>query len=191
MSTVSRPFGLRPVRTVGGNFGNTYLQIGAIPYAYGTSLYQNQPVTLNTSGQVIAATATTTIIGSFQGVQYTPVNGRPVDSNFWPANTILQTGAVMNVFYTNDPNIIYEVQSAGSVAQTAIGDQADMSNFTANDGMGNSQATLSASLAGAGSNAQFRILDVGLQPDNEWGDTFTIVQVQIAEHPYVATIAAV
>jgi uncharacterized protein YhjY with autotransporter beta-barrel domain len=41
-----------------------------------------------------------------------------------------------------------------------------------------------------GGTAQMRVIGITPGPDNNWGDAYTIVQVQISEHQNVATINA-
>ena len=84
------------------------------------------------------------------------------------------------------------MQADGTLAITSVGDQADLSNATdANTTAGLSQQTLSTTLAGAAGNAQFRILKLGEDVDNAWGDTYVIVDVEISEHQYTADVAAI
>jgi hypothetical protein len=112
-------------------------------------------------------------------------------SNYWPANTAYQAGTCVAYFY-NDPLIVYEVQADGSLAQTAVGDQADLSNTTAGSATtGLSACTLSTTLAGAGASAQMRIVDLAPYPDNAWGDAFTIVRVTINEAQFQASVNAI
>jgi hypothetical protein len=51
--------------------------------------------------------------------------------------------------------------------------------------------TLSASLVGSGSAAQFRIVDIAPYPDNNWGDAYVIVRVQVSKPQFVATTNAI
>ena len=104
-------------------------------------------------------------------------------SNYWPANESFQVGSVVAYFYS-DPNIVYEIQTDGSVAQSTIGGEADLSNTTAGSTTtGLSQATLSSTVAGSGT-AQMRIIDIAPYPDNAWGDSFVIVRATIAEYQF-------
>ena len=67
-----------------------------------------------------------------------------------------------------------------------------MSNVTAGStSTGLSAATLSATLAGAGVQAQWRIVGFAGYVDNTPGDAFTIVQVQLARSQYVANKVAI
>ena len=92
----------------------------------------------------------------------------------------------------DDPLVVYEMQAAGSLTQAAIGEQYDITNATAGSTTtGLSQCTLGTSAAGAGNVKQMRVVNLAPYPGNAWGDAYTIVQCQISEHQYVATIGAV
>jgi len=139
---------------------------------------------MDTGGYIVVAAAGDAFLGAFAGVEWTDSTGRRRVSNYWPANESFQVGSVVAYFYS-DPNIVYEIQTDATVAQTAIGDEADLSNTTAGSTTtGLSQATLSASLVGANGQAQMRIIDIAPYPDNAWGDTYVIVRATIAEHQY-------
>jgi hypothetical protein len=80
---------------------------------------------------------------------------------------------------------VYEIQADGTLAQTSIGDEADLSNTTAGSNVtGLSQCTLSTSLAGAGNSAQMRIIDLAPYTDNAWGDTYVVVRANISEYQF-------
>jgi hypothetical protein len=190
MVAISNPFGMVPVNHPTGLSRAEVLDAG-IPSGYGTAIFMYQPVLLATAGQIQPVAANNVdFVGVFMGCQFTPAGGRPTYSTFWPASTVLETGTTCKVFYTTDPLIEYEIQAAGSVAQTAIGDQGNFSNFAAN-GAGYSLATLDPTLAGATVQGQLRIVGLNLRPDNAWGDAFTIVRVQIARHQFVANKVAI
>jgi hypothetical protein len=101
------------------------------------------------------------------------------------------TGSCVAYFY-QDPAIVYDIQCDGSLAQSSVGAQADLSNTTAGSTTtGLSQCTLSSTLVSAGSSAQMRI--IGLTPgvDNAWGDAYTVVQVQVNESQFNASVNAI
>jgi hypothetical protein len=105
-------------------------------------------------------------------------------SNYWPALTAYQTGSCVAYFY-NDPNIVYEIQADGSVAQSSIGDEANFTNLTAGSTTtGLSQCTMNSTLVGANNVGQVRIVDIAPYPGNDWDDAFTIVRVTVAEHQF-------
>jgi hypothetical protein len=158
-----------------------------IASGYSTAILKGQPVKMDTSGTIVVAAAGDAFMGAFSGVEWTDTTGRRRVSNYWPASTAYQTGSCIAYFY-QDPNIVYEIQAAGSLAQTSIGDEADLSNTTAGSTTtGLSAATLSTTLAGSGNSAQMRIINLAPYPDNAWGDSYTIVRAVIAEYQFAGT----
>lgn len=190
MSTVSAPFGLRPVNHWSGTIRPRRMTNG-IASGYATALYQGVPIMLNSSGEIVIATGAADIIGCFWGCEFT-VGGYRRILPYWPASTVPDTGPdPFYVYIFDDPTIKYEIQGAGSYAITAIGDQADFSNITAGGyPPGFSLATL-GNLVGAGVQGQFRIEGLANYLTNDWGDTYTIVQGSIARHQYVSNKVAI
>ena len=199
MSATSAPFGLRPAFHPSGldraaalaNGIQAVSTSGNVSLGYATTILKGQPVKMNTGGYIVVAAAGDAFLGAFAGVEWTDSTGRRRVSNYWPASESFQVGSVV-AYYYQDPNIVYEIQSDGTLAQTSIGDEADLSNTTAGSTTtGLSQCTLSNSLAGAGNNAQMRIIDIAPYPDNAWGDTYVIVRAQISKSQYVAASNAI
>ena len=189
MSATSAPFGFRPAYHPTGLDRATVLANG-IASAYNTGILKGQPVALDTNGNIIIATAGSAFIGVFAGVEYTDVSGRRQINNQWLASTAFQTGSCIAYFY-QEQTIVYEVQSNATLAQTSIGDQANMASATAGSTTtGLSQAML-GTVVGAASQGDFRIIDLAPYIDNEWGDSFVIVRVQISRHQYTANIVAI
>jgi len=181
MSSTSAPFGLRPAFHPSG-LDRAQALANGITSAYSTDILKGQPVKYDTAGVIVVAAAGDAFVGAFDGVEWTDTTGRRRVSNYWPANTAYTTGSCVAYFY-NDPNIVYEIQADGSVAQTAIYDEADLSNTTAGSNVtGLSQCTMSATLKGANGQGQMRIVDLAPYVDNAWGDSFTVVRATIAKH---------
>ena len=183
MSSTSAPFGLRPAFHPSG-LDRAQALAGGIASAYGSNILKGQPVKYVTAGTIQPAAAGDAFVGAFAGVEWTDTTGRRHVSNYWPASTAYQTGSCVAYFYA-DQNIVYEIQSDGTLAQTSIGDEADLSNTT--DGSattGLSAATLSNTLVGSGNSAQCRILDIAPYVDNNWGDSYVIVRVNISEYQF-------
>jgi hypothetical protein len=186
MSSTNAPFGMRPAFHPSGLDRASALADG-IASAYSTAILKGQPVKMDTSGTIVVAAAGDAFLGCFSGVEWTDTTGRRRVSNYWPASTAYQTGSCIAYFY-NDPNIVYEIQAAGSLAQTSVGDEADLSNTTAGSTTtGLSACTLSTTLAGSGNSAQMRILNLAPYPDNAWGDSYTIVRANIAKYQFAGT----
>lgn len=185
MSTVSQPFGLRPSYSPSGVVRPTAYSIAT---GYSANILQNQPVKIGTDGNIQAAAIGDRFIGTFQGVEFTDSDGRRRVSNKWTAST---AATDIVAYVTLDPTIVYEIQANGSIAVTDIGKQADFTTITAGSTTTGLSAMMldTATLTDTG-NASLRIIDLAPAPDNVFGDNFTIVQVQIAEHQNVADRAA-
>ncbi|MEY4377412.1 MAG: hypothetical protein RJB26_1962 [Pseudomonadota bacterium] len=185
MSTVSQPFGLRPSYSPSGVVRPTAYTILT---GYASNILQNQPVKIGTDGTVQAAAIGDRFIGTFQGVEFTDSDGRRRVSNKWTAS---QAGTDIVAYVTLDPSIVYEIQANGSLAVTDIGSQADFTTITAGSTVtGLSALMLDTATLTTSGNASLRIIDLAPGPDNAFGDNYTIVQVQIAEHQNVADRAA-
>ncbi|MBU3734887.1 MAG: hypothetical protein FGM60_04685 [Candidatus Planktophila sp.] len=183
MSATSAPFGLRPAFHPSG-LDRAQALAGGIASAYNTDILKGQPVKYDTNGNIVVAAGGDAFVGAFAGVEWTDTTGRRRVSNYWPANTAYQAGSCVAYFY-NDPNIVYEIQADGTLAQSSIGDEADLSNTTAGSTTtGLSACTLSTTLAGANSVKQMRIVDIAPYPDNNWGDAYVIVRATIAQFQF-------
>lgn len=192
MSSTLNGFGFRPAYHPTGFDRATRYPVNP---GYGTAMYKGQPCILNTAGYVTVGTSGADIIGVIAGFEYIDATGKPNESTYWPASQTVLAGTTPVAYVYDDPRQVFEVQADGSIPQTALGDQADVSNVSNStsipSGANLSTCTLSSTLAGAGSQGQFRIVGVGLAQDNAWGDAFTVVQVQIARHQYVSNKVAI
>jgi hypothetical protein len=187
MSSVSQPFGLRPVYSPSGVVRPTAYSILT---GYASNILQNQPVKIVTSstgeGTIAAAAIGDRFIGTFQGVEFTDSDGRRRVSNKWTAS-LAATDIV--AYVTLDPTIVYEIQSNAALTVADIGKQYDFTTIgTGSTVVGISQMMLD--VASAAANASFRLIGITPGPDNNWGDTYVIAQVQISEHQNVADVAA-
>lgn len=195
MSATNAPFGLRPAYFPTGLERAQALTNG-IASGYASNILKNQPVQYGTTansgtlGTIIAAGATGAIAGAFDGVEWTDTTGRRRVSNYWPAST---AGTNIVAYFYNDLNIVYEIQTDATIAQTSIGNEYNFSNVTAGSTTtGLSAATLGVSTAvGNGAQGQLRIVDIAPYPDNNWGDAYVIVRVQIANSQFYGAVTAV
>jgi hypothetical protein len=192
LPTTSGPFGLVPINHPTGTPRPRAISNG-IPSAYGTAIRWAQPVFLTTNGQIQPVAANNIdFCGVFAGCQFTDTLGRFRVSNFWPAAQTYLGDFTCFVEGFEDPELIYEIQANGPIAQTALGDQANLINFA--DGAtppGYSQCMADSSLAGVGVQGQLSIVDKGLQVNNDWSDPFTILRVKIARHQFRAVKVAI
>lgn len=189
MSVASAPFGLRPVYHPSGLVRPRAL-VGGLASGYANNIFAGQPVKLLATGLISEVTANTDeFVGAFAGVDYTPTGGRPVKDNKWIGGT---AASDITVYFYEDPNIEYEVQTDGTVAfANTIGGGAGFTNLTAGStSTGLAATTLSATILGAG-NQQIRITDLAPYPNNAWGDAFVIVRGFIGLHQYTGNKAVI
>lgn len=215
MSTTLRPFGMKPIFHPSGldravPFAGTNSFITGVTYtapyslSAGQSFFQYQPVGITASGQLtIAATAAATspVYGVFDGVEYTTAEGRrTLGKNASKVTLDAATSIVFWIF--QDPSLVYEIQAAGSVTSAAIGSQYNFSatatQTTADGyvigtgGAGFSTTALAATAVASGAQGQVRVVGLGREvayPSgelNNWGDTYTIVQVELANNTFRA-----
>ena len=187
MSATSAPFGLRPAFHPTG-LDRAQALANVIESGYAANILKGQAVKLTAAaGYIVVASAGDPLFGVFDGVEWTDTTGRRRVSNYWPTGTAYQSGSLIAYVWT-DPQVVYEIQAAGSIAQTAIGAEFDITNAT--DGStttGLSQCTMGTSAASANSSKALRVIDLAPYPGNAWGDAFTIVRVQIARFQYNGT----
>lgn len=184
MSATLAPFGFVAVRHPSGEVRMKRYPIAS---GYATAMYKGQPVILAADGTITVGTAAADIIGILAGVEYvSSVDGKPATDTYWPAG---QATTQAYAWVYDDPETEFLVQSDGSLATTALGDQADVSNV-GNHANGRSTCTLSSATVAAASQGQFRVVSFDLSPDNAAGDTYTKVVVKIARHQYRASKAA-
>ncbi len=182
MSSVASPFGLKPAFHPSGVIRQ--LQ-STILSGFASDIFQFSPVAVLADGSLGLVAPGNPVIGSFMGVEWTGTDGRRRVGNRWIANEV---GTEIVAYYTEDPYLIYEIQSDDPVPLADVGAQFDFSALGGNTTTGLSNVALNHA-GGAGTDC--RIIGVNPAPDNVFGDLFTIVQVQLSDHQYVATRAAI
>jgi hypothetical protein len=220
MSTTLKPFGLKPAFHPSGldrstPFAGTNSYVTGTPnfsasysLSAGEAFYQYQPVAVNSSGALTYASSTTDrLIGSFDGVEFTDSQGRRSVAK-WISKEALDASSQIIFWLFTDPALVYEIQATGSVAATAIGKDFNFSASTGytpadgttvglSGGAGFSTCALNPTAVTAGTQGQVKVVGLGREVAfptgelNAWGDTNTIVQVQIANSQLVAPSIAV
>ena len=195
MASTASPYGLRPVNQLGGTpyagATRTYL---IDPAGTASTIYNGSPVYVNASGYLAVATATgadattngfptgtanTGIVGVFVGCSYYNAQGQLIFSQYYPTGT---TGIVQaQVVY--DPNVVFQVQSAGTVTQAAVGANVFFSTGAVSTGStttGNSTASVVAGASAVTTTAAFRVVGFpNIQGFSVVGDAYTDVYVKI------------
>jgi hypothetical protein len=215
MSTTFKPFGLKPVyhpsgldRAVPFVGTNTFVTgtTFTAPYSLGSgeSFFQYQPVSLTATGQLTIANQTAasgTVYGVFDGVEYTTAEGRRTVGKS-ASKTTLDAATQILFWIFADPALVYEAQVNGSATTASIGRQYNFDTTAGSTvtsgttigtgGAGFSTTALLATAVATTVQGQVRVVGLGREVAyptgelNAWGDTYTIVQVQIANNTFVA-----
>jgi hypothetical protein len=195
MASVASPYGLKPINQLGGTpyagATRTYL---IDPAGTASNIFNGSPVYVNASGYLAVATATgadattngfptgtanTGIVGVFVGCSYFNAQGQLIFSQYYPTGT---TG-VINAMVVDDPNVVFQVQSAGSVTQAAVGANLFFTTSAVSIGStttGNSTASVVAGSSAVTTTAAFRVVGFpNVQGFSVVGDAFTDVYVKI------------
>jgi hypothetical protein len=178
MANKDAAFGLKATGKVGQNRDNQGLSEYSIA-ASATAIYQWDPVEMLDTGTIGVAAAGDVLLGSLNGVFYTDAStSKPTWANHLEASN---TATDIVGFVADDPYERFEIQSAGTVAQTNIGNCADIAYTAGATPNYISKVEISGTMAATA--AQLKIIGVSKDPDNnELGAANANVIVTIAEH---------
>ena len=178
MANKDAAFGLRPIGKVGQNRDAQGLSEYSIE-ASATAIYQNDPVEMLDTGTIGVAAAGDVLLGSLNGVFYTDAStSKPTWANHLNGSN---TATDIVGFVSDDPYERFEVQSAGTVSQTNIGNCADIVYAAGDSANYVSKVEISGTMADTA--AQLKIIGVSKDPDNnELGAANANVVVTINEH---------
>ena len=174
--TVSKTYGFKPLNRVDGlpYAGPTRL----IPVApgYATAILNGDTVAVNTSGYLVAKTATNSgdSVGVLVGCQYINSNGQTVQGQYYPASTSTTTGMAFG-YVVDDPNAIFKVvatNGAGTTTPTAytralVGSNVAITVNTGSTATGDSYYGIDGASADTTNTLPVRVIDV--VPDTATG----------------------
>ena len=168
MANKDAPFGLRPVRMMGGEPYSGGQSRYRIASGATTPIYQGDLVTQLTAGVLgrHAATGTVPIVGVFNGCSYTdPTSGEQVFKNYYPGS-ISASDIIASV--VDNPNVVFEVQSDAALPVADL-----FGNFDIVDGSpvgdtksGRSNTELDVTTGATTATLPLKALDISQDPDN-------------------------
>ena len=166
MANKDAAFGLRPVGKLGSDINNAGTSKYIILDGYGTAIYKGDPVLLANDGTIqVQNAATTNNIGVFNGCFYNdPTTQKPTWKNYYPGS-ITPTVGDIEAFVYDDPNQLFLIQDAGTLAQTNVGNNADIATYVAGSTI-NGQSKVELSATAAATAATFRIVRISEDPEN-------------------------
>ena len=130
MSTIASPYGLKPIGKLGsGTYSGGTARAFRLTADNSIAMYLNGPVTMAAgalNGIGASGTAGTASInlalGVVVGIQYTdPVMKYTLFGQYIPVNCITAGYTNVIVFVNDNPDELFQIQGAGSIAQAAIG----------------------------------------------------------------------
>jgi len=193
MASTASPYGLKAVNELGGlPYAGSTRSFLIDPAGYSTSIYNGSLVYVKSTGYIEIVTATgadattngfpvgtanTGAVGVFVGCSYVNAQGQTVFSQYYPASAL---NAV--AFVIDDDRTVFQVQSAGSVTQAALGANVFFSTgavATGSTTTGNSTASVVAGSSAVTTTAAFRIVGfVNMVGFSQVGDAYTDILVK-------------
>ena len=200
MANIDAPFGFRQV----GGLGSRPTSNGTSQYKIASgqtaAIYSGDVVALAGSGGLKVEGGTTVTagyvgpsetdasrnVGIFNGCLYEdPTTNKPTFQNYWPGDV----AAAADAFIYDDPDDLFEVQTAGTHTQAVVGRACDMV-YAAGSTVTNGRSK--EELAGsAGANDMFTVLRLTEDPSNSDVSTANsnwIVRFNVGKHVYLTGI---
>ena len=193
MASTASPYGLRAVNELGGlPYAGSTRQFLIDPAGYNTNIFNGSIVAINTSGYINIVTTNgddstpfpAGTIGVFVGCSFVNAQGQTIYSQYYPANTASVNGSAITAYVIDDDRAVFQVQSAGTVAQAALGANvylnAVQSTSTGSTTTGNSNtAVVAGSSAATTSGYAFRVVGFANVPGfSTVGDAYTDILVK-------------
>ena len=197
--TIDKTYGFKPLNRLDGlPYAGAIRQIPIAP-AYATAILNGDTVQVNTSGYLIAKTATATgdSVGVLVGCQYVNSNGQTVQGQYYPAALSTSTNMAFG-YVVDDPNAIFKVVAtvAASTTPTAydrtiVGSNVALVAGAGSTTTGDSAYGIDGSSANTTNTLPIRVIDV--VPDTATGlpgvaaTTYYEFLVKFNLHQYTST----
>ena len=193
MASTASPYGLRAVNELGGlPYAGSTRQFLIDPAGYNTNIFNGSIVAINTNGYINIVTTNgdnstpfpAGTIGVFVGCSFVNAQGQTIYSQYYPANTASVNGSAITAYVIDDDRAVFQVQSAGTVTQAALGANvylnAVQSTSTGSTTTGNSNtAVVAGSSAATTSGYAFRVVGFADVPGfSTVGDAYTDILVK-------------
>lgn len=193
MASTASPYGFRAVNELGGlPYAGSTRQFLIDPAGYNTNIFNGSIVRINTSGYINIVTTNgddstpfpAGTIGVFVGCSFVNAQGQTIYSQYYPANTASVNGSAITAYVIDDDRAVFQVQSAGTVTQAALGANvylnAVQSTSTGSTTTGNSNtAVVAGSSAATTSGYAFRVVGFADVPGfSAVGDAYTDILVK-------------
>ena len=202
MSAVASPYGFKPVNRIGGlPYAGSTRSLAFDPAGYAANVYTGSLVYIKSTGYLelvsatgadattnswpVGSTDNTGTIGVFMGCSYTNSMGQTMFGQYYPANALNGVAYVVD-----DPDCVFQVQSAGTVTIAALGANFFMTTgavLTGSTATGNSTASVVVGSAAIQTTAPLRCIGfVDMKGFSTVGDAYTdiLVKINVGWHSY-------
>ena len=192
MASSATPYGFRPIGTLTGPYNGQTRKFSIA--ASSSAIYQGDIVKTVNDGTVTVDTGTTTAtpLGIFMGCQYTdPSTSQVYQRNYWPGNAA--TDAV--AFIADNPFLVMQVQSAGTLSQTECFNNIAISTYAAGSTANGISGVTIGDTGATTATLPVKIIGFVNGPDSAVGDAYTdaiviwnLVGNSVATHPYLTAL---
>jgi hypothetical protein len=197
--TVDKTYGLKPVNRLDGlPYAGAIRQI-PIASGYATAILNGDTVKIDTTGYLVAgsATATGSNIGVFVGCSYVNSSGQPVQGQYYPASTSTSTALAFG-YVVDDPNAVFKVVATSgqttvptAFSRAIVGANVPLSVTTGNTTTGDSYYGIDGTAAATTNTLPIRVVDVvpdtATGPANATATTYYEFLVKFNLHQYTDT----
>ena len=173
--TVDKTYGFKPINRLDGlPYAGAIRQI-PVAAAYATAILNGDTVAIDTSGYLVAKTATATgdSVGVLVGCQYVNSSGQTVQGQYYPASQSTSTNLAFG-YVVDDPNAVFKVvatngQNTTPVAynRSIVGSNVAISVNTGSTTTGDSFYGIDGTSANTTNTLPIRVVDV--VPDTATG----------------------
>jgi hypothetical protein len=192
MASTASPYGLRAVNEIGGlPYAGSTRTFLINPAGYSNNIFNGSVVFVGDDGYLQLVTGTgadgttnsfpgngtlTGAVGVFVGCSYYNAQGQLIFSQYYPAST---TG-VVKAMVIDDPDVVFQVQAAGTISQTELGNNVYLANAqstsTGSTTTGNSNVAVNATAITT--TAAFRVIGFVESTTSSVGDAYTDILVK-------------
>ena len=181
MASTATPYGLRPVNLIGGQPYAGSTRLIKINNAYASNIFYGQPVSINSSGVVIAETGTSNVaakgvVGVFVGCTYTdPSLKYKLFQQYWPSGTVATDAYA---YVVDDPDVVMQIQADDAVTQADLGANIGFSTFSGDTATGDSKTSADVASINTTATLPLRIVGFVDGPYSQVGDAYTDILVK-------------
>jgi hypothetical protein len=175
--TVDKPYGLKPIKLIGGQvFAGATRQI-KIASGTATDIFYGDLVRVSSDGVLVKETGTTTItgvVGVFMGCQFTNPSTKQLQfQQYWPTGTVASDALA---FVADDPDQLFKVAAVSSgttvafYGQTVVGTNVALVQNSGSTTSGDSAVAILGTSAATTASLPIRIVDVVPDTANSSGN---------------------